>query len=165
MGVYEPAGRKYDFDFRNEITYKDPIKRSLQILYKLDFTKEMIGKNWGGRSGENLVYGYDSFRLWVDRFLMQDDVIALTGATREEMETVLKVKNEIRYQMDLVICQLTYNDIGSAMIIPKSIANRLIALHRKIEKREGTPKEAWEELDSLNKKIGVIARVVGRSWR
>ena len=165
MGVYEPAGRKYDFDFRNEITYKDPIKRSLQILYKLDFTKEMIGKNWGGRSGENLVYGYDSFRLWVDRFLMQDEVIALTGATREEMETVLKVKNEIRSEIDRVVCRLTCNDIGSAMIIPKSIGNRLVALHRKIEKREGTPKEAWEELDSLNKKIGIIAGVVSRGCR
>ena len=165
MGVYEPTGRNYDFDFRKEITYKDPIKRSLQILYKLDFTKEMIGKNWGGRSGEDLTQGYFSFTAWLDRFLMQDEVVALTGATREEMETVIKVKNEIRSEIDRVVCRLTYNDIGSAMIIPKSIGNRLVALHRKIEKREGTPKEAWEELDSLNKKIGIIAGVVSRGCR
>ena len=154
-----------DFEWKKEVTHTDPIKQSLQVLYKVSYRAELTDMEWQYRSGENLVLGYFQFTAWLDRFLMQSEVLKIADASPEQMKQVIDTKNRIRSEMDRVITRLTYNEIGSSMIIPKGIISGLAAVSEKIKRREGTPKENWEELDALNRKIERILKAADRSWR
>jgi hypothetical protein len=141
------------------------IRVPIHTLLRGDFREEMLHIDYGKINGEDIVRALFQYYCWAQDFLLQEEVIQAAGVTTEEMERLITILNKLSSQVYGVLCQLTYNDIGDAMIISRRTVAKLEALQKKIDAREGTPAQAWEDVGEVRDLISIVLRDTRKSLR